>query len=95
MVDVKPRTRALYLVNRLADLRRLRASSLSDQIKIFHDIGHKVSGTALSFGYPDLEQIAHEMLALSDKSQPETAAQIGDRLGQWLDRQKSTTEPSL
>lgn len=53
--------KSTYLNRRIEELNRLKQMSDGEKIVFAQDIGHKIAGSAQSYGFIDLEPIAREM----------------------------------
>lgn len=74
-----------YLSRRVEDLHHLRVSFHSGSVTPFNEIGHKLMGTARSYGYPELETIAKQMDSVAVEDLRHRGPDIIDALSNWIE----------
>lgn len=58
--------KAKYIYRRVANYIILKEAINAGNIETLRDICHQISGNAASYGFPELEEIAKQMEALSE-----------------------------
>jgi HPt (histidine-containing phosphotransfer) domain-containing protein len=81
-----------YISRRQEDLRILSESLEAGSVDTFNKIGHRILGSARTFGFPDLEAIAQKMDQLKNKDLPEAGSAILTEFSKWIDSTKSKFE---
>lgn len=76
MLDVSQEMREKYLIRKQEEILFLREALHKGQVEIFHQSGHKIFGSAESFGFPELLVFASEMENLRVKDFATQAQQL-------------------
>lgn len=59
--ELSPAIKLQYLQRRRAELNRFKTMNEVQKIEFAQQIGHKIAGSARSFGFKNLEPVAREM----------------------------------
>jgi HPt (histidine-containing phosphotransfer) domain-containing protein len=85
---------AKYVQRRYDDLETCQSALAAKDFPLIENIGHKMKGNGLTFGYPELADIGKEMENAAVKKDFELVADLVSTFAKWCEQQKATsTQP--
>lgn len=85
-MDIPEELAMNYLRRRLMDLESLEQALLQHNYKSCEEIGHRLKGSARTFGFQDLEQIARVLESNASKEDDASLLEDVMRFKIWLDK---------
>ena len=82
--DLPPEMIEAYLNRRKMDLTVIENSIAQNAVEDINRIGHQLLGNANSFGFPELNPIAHDMESLSQSELKTRGPDILNQFKTWL-----------
>jgi HPt (histidine-containing phosphotransfer) domain-containing protein len=84
--DIPKEMKKTYLRRRYEDLELLKLGLQEKSIKEFNRVGHQLLGNAKSFGYINIEPLAHKMEKLTCDELAAIGLQIVHDFQSWIQR---------
>ena len=81
--EIPPEAKALYVQRRGKDLEKLKISFSNHSTGEFKRIGHDLKGNAVTFGFPDLENLGKSLETIASSQDWKLAQTLIELLETW------------
>lgn len=79
-----------YVVNRISDVRTLSDAVRTRKPHVIRTIGHRIKGTAASFGFPELQEVGEALEIAGMTRDLRRSERLAARLQEWVSRESES-----